>query len=127
LFRNAEKHQFFFVENGAKINAVYYQKILRKHLTHIRALSGKHFTIQQDGARSHTANTTLEFLKNNVPDFIGKDDWPADSPDLNPLDYSVWDALEELVYRSGYLITDVNSLKTAINKSLASIATALDK
>ena len=25
-----------------------------------------------------------------MPDFISKDEWPPNSPDLNPLDYSVW-------------------------------------
>jgi len=30
-----------------------------------------------------------EFLKVNCIDFITKDQWPPNSPDLNPLDYSL--------------------------------------
>ena len=26
----------------------------------------------------------------NCADFIGKDQWPPNSPDLNPLDYCIW-------------------------------------
>jgi len=26
----------------------------------------------------------------HCPDFINKDAWPPNSPDLNPLDYHVW-------------------------------------
>ena len=56
----------------------------------------------------------MSFLDQNVPDYISKDDWPANSPDLNPLDYSVWGAMDELVYRSGHKINDIESLKMAI-------------
>src|SRR5688572_369172 len=29
----------------------------------------------------------------NTPDFIRKDEWPPNSPDLNPLDFHVWGAI----------------------------------
>ena len=53
---------------------------------------------QQDGARVHTTNEVLDFLKgkfngrviSNRLDFS----WPAKSPDLNPLDYFFWGAAE---------------------------------
>ena len=48
------------------------------------------WTFQQDGATSHTEKTTQEWCKTNIPWFIPKDRWPANSPDLNPLDYAVW-------------------------------------
>ena len=35
--------------------------------------------------------------------------WPSNSPDLNPVDYSIWGILQERVYRSQ--IHDVNELK----------------
>ena len=35
--------------------------------------------------------------------------WPSNSPDLNPLDYSIWGILQERVYRSR--IYDVKELK----------------
>jgi len=30
------------------------------------------------------------WLQTNCPDFIAKDLWPPNSPNLNPLDYHVW-------------------------------------
>ena len=56
------------------------------------------FTFQQDGAPSHTSRITREHLDANMPKFIGEDDWPSQSPDLNLMDYHVWDSLSEKVY-----------------------------
>ena len=39
-------------------------------------------------------------LQKNVPDFIKPSNWPYISPDLNPVDYSIWDGVQQLVYRS---------------------------
>jgi transposase len=52
-----------------------------------RKLIGDNFTFQQDGATSHTAEITIETIKNMGFSVISPDKWPANSPDLNPLDY----------------------------------------
>ena len=39
--------------------------------------------------------TFIILLKNGAAIFIDKDHWPSNSPDLNPLDYSIWDELAE--------------------------------
>jgi len=56
------------------------------------------FVFVQDSAPSHRAKATQNFLQDNMPDFISLQEWTPHSPDLNPLDYSVWDILHELVY-----------------------------
>lgn len=33
----------------------------------------------------------------NFPSFIDKDHWPPNSPDLNPLDYCIWDEFAEAI------------------------------
>jgi len=38
--------------------------------------------------------------------------WPPNSPDLNPVDYSVWSILQEKVYKTR--ITDLDDLKHGI-------------
>jgi hypothetical protein len=44
--------------------------------------------LQQDGAISHTANSTMEMLKQFFDDrIISKNLWPPRSPDLVPPDY----------------------------------------
>ncbi|KAI6656193.1 hypothetical protein LOD99_1526 [Oopsacas minuta] len=55
---------------------------------------GTSFVFQQDGAPAHTSNVTQSWLHDNFPGFITKEEWPPYSPDLNPMDYSVWSILE---------------------------------
>ena len=47
---------------------------------------------------THRAKATPNFLRDNTPDFISSQEWTPHSPDLNLLDYSVWDILQELVH-----------------------------
>jgi len=54
--------------------------------------------IMQDSAPSHRAKATQNFLRDYTPDFISSQEWTPHSPYLNPLNYSVWDILQELVY-----------------------------
>ena len=51
------------------------------------------FIFQQDGATAHTSHATQDWISQNTPEFIKKDEWPPNSPDLNPLDYHVWGAM----------------------------------
>jgi len=57
------------------------------------------FVFMQDSAPSHHAKATQNFLRDSTPDIISSQEWTSHSPDLNPLDYSVWDILQELVYK----------------------------
>jgi len=41
-------------------------------------------------ATAHTASLAQDWLSRNCPEFIWKEEWPPNSPDLNPLDYHVW-------------------------------------
>ena len=42
-------------------------------------------------------------------EFIEPENWPPNSPDLNPVDYAVWGALQQMVYRRK--ISDIDQLK----------------
>ena len=57
------------------------------------------FRVSKDGALSHRAKSTVEFLQRTVPNFIEPSVWPPISPDLNPVDYAVWGALQQSAYR----------------------------
>ena len=49
---------------------------------------------QQDGVTPpHSHHLTQQRCGHNFPSFIVKDHWPPNSPDLNLLDYSIWDEL----------------------------------
>ena len=49
---------------------------------------------------------TIELLQRETPNFIGPDVWPANSPDLSPVDYRIWGLIQERVYQIAILDTD---------------------
>jgi len=60
----------------------------------------------QDSSPSHHAKATKNFLRDNTPD---------NGPDLNPLDYSVWNILQELVYEDRHKpFVNLKDLKNVI-------------
>ena len=68
----------------------------------------------QDGARSHTASETVRFLnQQRYLTLLQPNMWPPNNPDLNPVDYCVWSALERNVYR-GSRFENTIKLKEAI-------------
>jgi inhibitor of nuclear factor kappa-B kinase subunit alpha len=50
---------------------------------------------QQNWAPAHEAKTTITYLKSNFPEYLTKNQWPSNSPDLNPLNFFVWGFLEQ--------------------------------
>ena len=66
----------------------------------------------QDGAPGHTSKKTQEWLKNNLAGYWLKDMWPPNSPDINPLDYSVWGTLDSKVRATPH--SSIDSLKASI-------------
>jgi hypothetical protein len=54
-------------------------------------------------------------LREECPDFISRDEWPPNSPDLNPLDYSVWSILEAKACAKPH--PTVASLKKSLKKA----------
>jgi len=42
---------------------------------------------------------TINYLKRENVSFIEPQMWSLNSPDLNPVDYAVWGALQQQVYR----------------------------
>ena len=61
-------------------SAAYQANVLRPNLNFIRA-----GVFQQDGACSHTSASTMAFLASNGVNVLA--DWPALSPDLNPVEH----------------------------------------
>jgi transposase len=90
------KSPLIFVPPGVKVTAKNY---IEDVLIPMSVEAKKHFknrpwTLQQDGATSHTANITQTWCRENLPRFWNKEMWPPSSPDLNPLDFCVWGLLE---------------------------------
>lgn len=85
------KGRLHFIDEKAKVNATYYvQNLLPLLLDDCHNLLHNDFIFQQDGAPAHTAHQTQQFLQQHCPEFLAKEEWPPNSPDLNPLDFHVW-------------------------------------
>ena len=56
----------------------------------------------------------FSFLQEKVPSFITSQQWPPYSPDLNPMDFSIWSILESKVSTKKY--QTVNALEIALRK-----------
>jgi len=72
----------------------------------MRHISGETFIFQQDSAPAHRARETIELLSRMTPDFIGPKMGPPNSPDLNPVDYSIWLVVEQRIYQQRIQNTD---------------------
>ena len=103
------------VPQGVKINTeAYISLILENSLI---PWSQQHFldqpwTLQQDSAPAHRSRQTVEWLHGNGVRFITPQEWPPYSPDLNPMDFSIWSILENKVCGTPHasieaLITDL--------------------
>ena len=76
------------------------QGVLPHLVPAIREQSSDFFIFQQDSVPAHRAYDTVEMLRRETPAFISPSLWPPNSPDLNPVDYTIWGILQDRVYRT---------------------------
>ena len=111
-----------FVQPGAKINSLSYRELILepvlKDLSQCM-FSGEFFLFQQDGALAHTSKLTQSWLKENIPDFITKEEWTPYIPDLNPMENSIWSILEPKACAKAH--TNVESLNASPRREWAEI------
>jgi len=101
--------------------AKFHKKILFiTRVINIQILTTKYFSFQYSVTYcsqalrrpAHRARETVHLLTHETPDFITPVLWPANSPDLNPVDFQIWWKLQDRVYRSQ--IRDVDQLKSSL-------------
>jgi len=76
--------ELIFVVPGMKVNGQYYCDVL---LSQQMLPPIKHVSTRQRSISS--CKDTIKQLQPEMPDFIGPDLWPPNSPDLNLVDYKV--------------------------------------
>nr|pir hypothetical protein F26H9.3 - Caenorhabditis elegans [Caenorhabditis elegans] len=111
------KTPLIFVPQGIKVNGNNYLDMLK---TELMPWVKKHFkktkwTFQQDGAPAHKHKNVQAWCESNFPDFIAFNQWPPSSPDLNPMDYSVWSVLEAEACSKPH--RNIDSLKDSLKKA----------
>ena len=57
---------------------------------------------------AHRARETVHLLTHEIPDFITPALWPANSPDLNPVNYRVWGSCRS-VCTAARFVTSISS------------------
>ncbi|CAM4820023.1 unnamed protein product [Rotaria magnacalcarata] len=81
-------------EPGETLTHENYIEIVLPHaLSEGQRLLGDNFIYRQDNATPHKHKDLIAWIKKNFPRFIDEKKWPPNSPDLNVLDYYVWDAI----------------------------------
>ncbi|GFV36285.1 transposable element Tcb2 transposase [Trichonephila clavipes] len=95
--------------SGSVTGQIYRDEVLDPYVRLFRGAHGRDFLFMDDNARPHRANLVDEFLESED---IKRIPWPANSPDLNPID-NLWDYLGRAIARIHPPPRDVNGLKTA--------------
>ncbi|CAJ0597199.1 unnamed protein product [Cylicocyclus nassatus] len=115
-----------FVDPGVKIDKDYYLKTILEDA--LLPWANSHFTrhpwtFQQNSAPAHKAKVVQAWCKSELPDFIQAEEWPASSPDLNPLDYILWSYLGSKACAIPH--PNLDSLKAALIREWDEIDEAL--
>jgi hypothetical protein len=94
------------------MKSIDYIKVLDDHLVpFIEALpAGQSMTFQHDNAPIHASFATRFFLHRNSINVL---DWPACSPDLNPIE-NIWGQLVRIIYAENKQYRTVVELRKAI-------------
>jgi len=107
-------------ENGTVDHERYIKELLPVALKFGNDTFGNDWTFQQDGANPHTHAKSQEWCARHFPSFIDKDHWPPNSPDLNPLDYCIWDEFAQQVKWD--TVTSKKTLITALKRAVRKIS-----
>ena len=84
-------------QEGTVDHARYIKEVLPVALKYGNHVFGSNWTFQQDGVKLHTHHLTQQWCRDHFPALLDRYQWPPNSPDLNPLDYCIWDELTQTI------------------------------
>ena len=98
----------------------YINEVLPVTLKYGNDMFGDDWTFQQDDVMPHIHEKSQEWCVKNFSSFIDKDYWPPNSPDLNPLDYCVWNEIAQLIQWNA--VTSKKTLIVALKRTAKKIS-----
>ncbi|CAF1074311.1 unnamed protein product [Didymodactylos carnosus] len=106
------------LDEGSVDHMVHIEKVLPVAKKFGAKMFGDGWTFQPDNASAHKHHLTQEWCRRHLPSFISKERWPVNSPDFNPLDYSIWNELVQAMdwRKVTTKLTLITELKPAVKK-----------
>ncbi|KAI3375549.1 hypothetical protein L3Q82_003876 [Scortum barcoo] len=92
----------------------YRDEILRPLVRPYAGAVGPGFLLMQDNARPHVAGVCQQFLQDEGIDAM---DWPARSPDLNPIEH-IWDIMSRSIHQRHVAPQTVQELADALVQTM---------
>jgi transposase len=86
---------YLYKEN---MDGVVFLKYLKKIVNELYAgaFAGHKMTLVMDSAPYHRRKLVEDWMRANNVDWIGKDEWPASSPDINPIE-NLWSTIQNRI------------------------------
>jgi hypothetical protein len=104
--------ELIFIEHGTLTADRYIRQCLETHVVPYAPFVGENFLFMHDNARPHTARIVTNYLDTVE---IPRLEWPARSPDMNPIEH-VWDKLGRNVKKRQPLPETIQELRIALNE-----------
>lgn len=90
---SADPSPLIVLDKDSVNHEVYIKEVLSVILRFGNKVLDDYWADQQDGASAHTHKLTQKYREEHSPSFVPKDRWSANSFDLTPLDYCIWNEL----------------------------------
>lgn len=100
----------YVIRDGSLTAQRYRDEILHPIVRPFAGAMGPDFVLMDDNARPHRARIVQEYLQQET---IERLEWPAMSPDLNPIEH-LWDYLQTCISRRPQAPTTLTELGTAL-------------
>ena len=111
------KTDLHVIDNGTLTAERYVNEILDIHVRPYAGAIGPRFILMDDNARPHRGRVTNQFLETET---IVRMEWPARSPDMNPIEH-VWDMLQRAVSARPIQPITVAQLRVALLEEWAAL------